>query len=104
MKIKILILSFLLSGCSIAPRLLLPSAARVLEARRDAEAFTKPVESRSLEWHALKYPQFAAWGVYGYYSIQEFRKNPSIENIFIPALGIGLAWFTFENGLKEFRQ
>ena len=40
--------------------------ARVVEAYRDSEAFQHPLESRSLEWHALKPVQYASIAIYGY--------------------------------------
>jgi len=74
------------------------SAARLIEAFRDAEAFREPVKDRSLIWHLLKFPQFSLLFVLGYISFP-LTKIGTIGII----LAILTGYFVFEVALKIFR-
>lgn len=69
--------------------------ARVIEARRDAIDFEVGADPMNFEWHILKYPQFIALFAAGYAFSQEWLWL---------AVGLVVAWITFEYSLKWFRK
>jgi len=71
--------------------------ARIVEAYKDAEAFERPIENRSLIWHLLKFIQYPLWSVAGYFLFDMERVY-----IWIP-VAIGFGWAAFEYFLNKFR-
>jgi len=71
--------------------------ARIAEAYKDAEAFEKPTENRSLIWHLLKFIQYPLWSVAGYFLF-------GVERVYIwIPIAVGFSWIAFEYFLKKFR-
>jgi len=70
--------------------------ARIIEAIRDAEAFDKPNEERSLLWHILKIPQYMLLAAAGAACFH----TPSLAG---GMLAVFFAWVVFEVTLKGAR-
>ena len=75
--------------------------ARIINAKRDSEQFEKPVEDRSVLWHALIFPQYA-FTIFAVPFYMLFIDN----TVWLFAAGlidILISWAAFEFFLKMFR-
>lgn len=102
--IRIIAISLMLSSCGslYVKTAVIASAARIVEARRDAEAFDDPTASRSIEWHADKFAQYGLWAYYGHIVLSDTTKSLP-EKAVVTAVSLGVAWVAFEVSLRGFR-
>jgi len=75
--------------------------ARILEAFRDAEAFERPVQDRSVTWHLLKIVQFLCLFMTGGAFV--FKQALTGDAYWWMIGAIGIAYFVFEFSLRLFR-
>lgn len=85
--------------------ILLVSIARVLEAYRDAEAFERAIEIRSLKWHLFKFLQYGFWFIAGgiwFHNWIESGHNLAYV-FFLLGVVTTIAFIIFEKSLEYFR-
>lgn len=75
-----------------------PVIARLFESLRDAIDFGRGAMDMDFWWHALKWPQYFCWMMFGNWFRLQWR-----EKWWKAGLSLLIAWPVFEIGLKLFR-